>query len=58
MYAAMIKGNITFYIQDRQSILTSSRGSVAQGNPALTLKETTIDDALEMFELFVLHLQM
>ena len=53
---AMIKGNITFYVPriDKVFLHQSGKFQVAQGNPALTpQRPNPIDDALEMFELFV-----
>jgi len=53
---AMIKGNITFYVPriDKVFLHRSGKFQVAQGNPALTpQRPNPIDDALEMFELFV-----
>ena len=53
---AMIKGNISFYVPriDKVFLHQSGKFQVAQGNPALTpQRPNPIDDALEMFELFV-----
>ena len=53
---AMIKGNITFYVPriDKVFLHRSGKFEVAQGNPSLTpQRPNAIDDALEMFELFV-----
>ena len=53
---AMIKGDISFYVPriDKVFLHRSGKFQVAQGNPSLTpQRPTPIDDALEMFELFV-----
>ena len=53
---AMIKGDITFYVPriDKVFLHRSGKFQVAQGNPTLTpQRPNAIDDALEMFELFI-----
>ena len=53
---SMVKGNITFYVPRIDKIFLHRSGSweVSQGNPSITpQRPVSIDDALEMFELFV-----
>ena len=53
---SMIKGDISFYVPRVDKIFLHKNGSfqVAQGVPAITpRKPAAIDDAIEMFELFV-----